>query len=286
MARSTGWPAPAKLNRFLHILGRRPDGYHEIQTVFQFIDLSDTLSFEPRDDGAIRRVTELPGVAPEDDLVIRAARALSAHTGARRGVDIGVSKRIPAGAGLGGGSSDAATTLIALDHLWGLGLPPPELLAIGRRLGADVPIFIHGQAAWAEGIGERFTPIALDEPWYLVIRPEVAVSTALVFADPELTRDTSPITIASFLGGLGRNDCEKVVRARYPEIARALDWLGARADARLTGTGSAAFAAFPTEAEARARFGELPRRFEGFVTRGRNRSPLVDRLESKRGQSP
>lgn len=278
MASSPGWPAPAKVNLFLHILGHRPDGYHELQTVFQFAGLCDTLSFAFREDGEVRRTTDLPGVAPEADLVVRAARLLQSHTGIRLGADIGVTKRIPTGAGLGGSSSDAATTLVALDQLWGAGLSSPELQAIGRRLGADVPIFLHGQAAWAEGIGERFSPIALDEPWYLLIRPDIEVSTAAVFNDPDLTRNTSPITIARFLAGDGHNDCEPVVRARYPEVGTALDWLGERAHARLTGTGSCVFGAFPSEAEARAVLTELPRRWNGFVAEGRNRSPLLDRL--------
>ena len=278
MASSPGWPAPAKVNLFLHILGRRPDGYHELQTVFQFAGLCDTLSFELREDGEVRRTTDLPGVAPEADLVVRAARLLQSHTGTRLGADIGVTKRIPTGAGLGGSSSDAATTLVALDHLWGTGVTALELQSIGRRLGADVPIFLHGQAAWAEGIGERFSPIALDEPWYLLIRPDIEVSTAAVFNDPDLTRNTSPITIARFLAGDGHNDCEPVVRVRYPEVGAALDWLGERAHARLTGTGSCVFGAFPSEAEARAVLTELPRRWGGFVAEGRNRSPLLDRL--------
>jgi 4-diphosphocytidyl-2-C-methyl-D-erythritol kinase len=278
VASSPGWPAPAKVNLFLHILGRRPDGYHELQTVFQFAGLCDTLSFELREDGEVRRTTDLPGVAPEADLVVRAARLLQSHTGTRLGADIGVTKRIPTGAGLGGSSSDAATTLVALDHLWGAGLSSPELQSIGRRLGADVPIFLHAQATWAEGIGERFSPIALDEPWYLLIRPDIEVSTAAVFNDPDLTRNTSPITIAGFLAGEGHNDCEPVVRVRYPEVGAALDWLGERAHARLTGTGSCVFGAFPSEAEAQAILAELPRRWGGFVAQGRNRSPLLDRL--------
>ena len=278
MASSPGWPAPAKVNLFLHILGRRPDGYHELQTVFQFAGLCDTLSFELREDGEVRRTTDLPGVAPEADLVVRAARLLQSHTGTRLGADIGVTKRIPTGAGLGGSSSDAATTLVALDHLWGAGLSSPELQSIGRRLGADVPIFLHAQATWAEGIGERFSPIALDEPWYLLIRPNIEVSTAAVFNDPDLTRNTSPMTIAGFLAGEGHNDCEPVVRVRYPEVGAALDWLGERAHARLTGTGSCVFGAFPSEAEAQAVLTELPRRWGGFVAQGRNRSPLLDRL--------
>jgi len=278
VASSPDWPAPAKVNLFLHILGRRPDGYHELQTVFQFAELCDTLSFGLREDGEVRRTTDLPGVAPEADLVVRAARLLQSHTGTRLGADIGVTKRIPIGAGLGGSSSDAATTLVALDQLWGAGLSSPELQSIGCRLGADVPIFLHAQATWAEGIGERFSPIVLDEPWYLLIRPNIEVSTAAVFNDPDLTRNTSPITIAGFLAGEGHNDCEPVVRVRYPEVGAALDWLGARAHARLTGTGSCVFGAFPSEAEARVILTELPRRWGGFVAQGRNRSPLLDRL--------
>ena len=191
------WPAPAKINLFLHIVGRRPDGYHLIQTVFQFVELYDELRFTPRADGQIRLLTPLPGVPPQQDLCVRAAQALRAHTGCRLGVDIELTKRIPIGGGLGGGSSDAATTLLALNRLWALDLPRTELVAIGLALGADVPVFIGGRAAWAEGIGELLTPIDLDEPWYLIVDPGVAVATASVFGHPKLTRHTLPITISA-----------------------------------------------------------------------------------------
>lgn len=281
---SQAWPAPAKLNLFLHVLGRRSDGYHELQTVFQFIDVSDDLDFAIRDDGVIKRRSTASGIAPEDDLVVKAARALRGHSGTPLGADITVHKRIPMGGGLGGGSSDAATTLVALNRLWSLDLDEQQLAAIGLALGADVPIFIYGHSAFAEGVGERFTAVTLDTPWYLVVKPDCEVATGAVFGAPELTRNTPPITIADFLSRTGRdmrlgNDCEPVVRARYPQVAEALEWLSERAStARLTGTGSCIFAAFATREEAASRLAELPARWQAFVTRGLNRSPLLERL--------
>ncbi len=278
MSVSRHWPAPAKLNLMLRITGRRADGYHELQTVFQFLDFGDELSFESRADGRIRRITDLGGVAEEQDLVVRAARLLQEASGTRYGADIAVDKRIPLGGGLGGGSSDAATTLVALNALWGLGLSRADLAQLGLRLGADVPVFVGAEAAWAEGVGERLQVVDLPEPWYLVITPECAVPTAAVFAAPELTRDSPPIKIADFLSAGGGNDCLAVVRGRYPPVAEALDWLDGHGAARLTGTGSSVFAAFLDEPSALAVQRKLPTRWRGFVARGRNRSPLLDRL--------
>ncbi len=283
------WPAPAKLNLFLHIVGRRPDGYHELQTAFQFIDLCDELDFVPRGDGRLTRQRGSSYVPEASDLVMRAAQELREAAAERRrdanelGADISVRKRIPLQAGLGGGSSDAATTLVALNCLWDLGFTAQELARIGLGLGADVPVFVLGQAAWAEGIGERLQPIEPPESAYVVVRPDCAVSTAEIFQAPELTRNSPPITIPAFFGSGGRNDCEPVVRARYRPVAEALDWLGQFAPARLTGTGSCVFAAVANEERARAVLAGLPGRWEGFAVRGRNRSPLQDRLAARKG---
>lgn len=275
-----GWPAPAKINRFLHITGRRADGYHRLQTVFQFLDYGDTLDFVLRDDGVIRRSTHLPGVDPETDLTVRAARLLQRHAGEARGVEIAIDKRIPPGGGLGGGSSDAATTLWALNCLWGLGLSADDLAALGLGLGADVPVFVRGQAAWAEGVGEILTPLTLDEPWYLVVIPDAQVSTAEIFAAPELTRDCDALTIGGFLSGdHGVNVCEPVVRARYPRVAEALDWLSRYASARMSGTGACVFASFPAREVADETRRLLPEGWRAFVARGCNRSPLLARVE-------
>ncbi|MCB2264457.1 MAG: 4-(cytidine 5'-diphospho)-2-C-methyl-D-erythritol kinase [Candidatus Thiosymbion ectosymbiont of Robbea hypermnestra] len=269
------WPAPAKLNLMLRILGRRPDGYHRLQTVFQFLDRQDRLFFEPRDDGRIRRVSALAGVPEESDLVVRAARLLRERTGRRLGVGIRVEKRLPLGGGLGGGSSDAATTLVALNRLWETGLTEPELMALGAELGADVPIFVYGRAAWGEGIGEVLTPVEPPEPWYLVLAPRCRVATGAVFSDEKLTRDSAPITMKSFVVGDNRNDCLAVVRRRYPEVAAAWDWLATVGRPRLTGTGACVFCAFATAARAEVARSSVPSRFSAFVARGRNRSPLA-----------
>jgi len=281
------WPAPGKLNLFLHVVGRRPDGYHLLQTAFQFIDLSDELRFWKRPAGVIERIGEVPGVPVDLDLSVRAARALAARVSNRVGVAIEVRKRLPIGGGVGGGSSNAATTLVALNLLWGLDLQPDELARLGLSLGADVPVFVRGSAAWAEGVGERLTPVDFPEPVYLLIQPDVSVSTAEVFGAAELTRDSPVLTIRGFLTTGGRNDCEAVVRRRFPEVAEALDWLGSHAAARLTGTGSCVFAAMPDEESARAALEALPRRWTGYVVRGLNRSPLVarSRLEQDRSGS-
>ncbi len=275
------WPAPAKLNLMLHLVGRRPDGYHELQTVFQFIDRSDLLELSPRPDGRILRRNPLPGVPPEADLVVRAARLLKEATGCSQGVEIALHKHLPLGGGLGGGSSDAATTLVALNRLWGTALPEEELAGLGLRLGADVPVFVRGRAAWGEGVGERLVPVALPEPWYLVLVPNCQVSTAAVFKDPELTRNSPLITIADFLAGAGHNDFEPVVRRRYPAVAEALDWLQGFRPARLTGTGACVFASFDTEAAARGVLVQVPPGLGAFVARGLSRSPLLERLAAE-----
>lgn len=275
-----GWPAPAKLNLFLHITGRRADGYHLLQTVFQFLERSDTIYFSVRSDGLVRRTSELSGVAPENDLVVRAARALQAATGTSLGADIRVDKCLPMGGGLGGGSSDAATTLAALNRLWDTGLSERRLAEIGLGLGADVPIFLHGRAAWAEGVGEQFEPIDLPEPWFVVITPGTSIATATLFSDSGLTRDCPPITIRDFLAGAGHNVFEPVVRRRYPPVAEALDWLGRYGPARLTGTGACIFAPFGQREDAEWVLARLPSHWQGFVARGRNHSPLLDALHS------
>ncbi len=270
-------PAPAKLNRMLHITGRRADGYHELQTLFQFLDHCDLLRLQARGDGEVRLTPSLPGLADEDNLIVRAARLLQAATGCRLGAEITLTKRLPMGGGLGGGSSDAATTLLGLDRLWRLDLPLERLAELGLTLGADVPVFVNGHAAWAEGVGERLTPVTLDTPWFVVVNPGVEVATAAVFGAAQLTRDTPPITMARALQGGApswHNDCEQTVRRLYPQVAEVLDWLGARAPAMLTGTGACVFARVETDAEARRILADLPRHCSAFIARGLNLSPL------------
>ena len=272
------WPAPAKINHFLHVIGRRDDGYHLLQTVFQFLDLADTLRFSVTGDGSIRCEGNYSQVREQDDLVVRAAQLLQELTGSARGAEIRVEKKIPIGGGLGGGSSDAATTLVALNHLWNTGLTTTQLAEVGLSLGADVPVFVHGFAAWGEGVGEQLQPVALSEDWYLVIYPNTPVATAQVFNAPDLPRATPRVTMSEFLQGKCRNDCEAVVRQACPEVSAALDWLNARATARLSGTGASLFAAFPEQGQARKLLRELPAKWQGFVTKGHNRSPLLGRL--------
>jgi len=278
------WPAPGKLNLFLHVVGRREDGYHLLQTAFQFIDLADQIRFFERPPGTIERLVNLPDVRPEDDLTLRAARALAAHCGRGAGVAIELDKRLPVQGGVGGGSSDAATVLVALNELWRCELGRPELMELARGLGADVPVFVGGRAAWAEGVGDQLTPVDFPERTYLLLQPDAGVDTAGVFQDPELTRDSPIITISGFLQSGGRNDCEAVVRRRQPVVAEALDWLGEVAAARLTGTGSCVFAAMPDEERARAVLEQVPARWRGWVVRGLNRSPLEDRRLRERGR--
>ncbi len=279
---SRDWPAPAKLNLFLHVVGRRTDGYHLLQTVFQFLDHCDQLGFSVRSDGRLLRHSNYSDINPDDDLVIRAARALQAETGCALGVEITITKQLPMGGGLGGGSSNAATTLVALNQIWSLGLSIDRLAGIGLSLGADVPVFVRGHAAWAEGVGELLTEIEPSECWYLVINPGHHVTTAGIFGAPDLTRNTPAITIRDFLKSGGHNDCEPVVRRLYPEVAAVLDWLGQYTGARLTGTGACVFAGFNSEEQAEKIHASLPSKWQGFVARGLNRSPLLARLEQEK----
>jgi len=267
-------PAPAKLNLMLHILGRRADGYHELQTLFQFLDYGDELSFSLRDDGQIRLHTDLPGVDHDSNLIVRAARLLQRESGCTLGADIELTKRLPMGGGIGGGSSDAATTLVGLDHLWRLDLGEDRLAELGLALGADVPVFVRGRAAFAEGVGERLQPVDLEEPWFLVLAPQVSVSTAEIFADPELTRNTPAITVRSLLAGGSHNDCQPVVERRYPEVRNALSLLNKFVPASMTGTGACVFGSFPNEGEADKVRRQLPASLPSFVARGRNVSML------------
>ncbi len=272
------YPAPAKLNLMLRVLGRRPDGYHDLQTVFRFLDHGDEVRIDVRENGLIRRTAGPAGVAEGDDLAIRAARLLRETTGTARGADIGTVKRLPLGGGLGGGSSDAATVLLALNDLWQTGLSRLELQALGLRLGADVPVFVFGESALAEGIGEVLTPIALPPAWYVVLTPPVAVSTAAVFSHPELKRDSKPIKIqrfsASSLFTSAGNDLEPLVCRLYPEVARHLEWLRQYGPAFMSGSGACVFAGFEAEGAARAVLARLPGTMQGFVARGLDRHPL------------
>ena len=276
--KSSVWLAPAKLNLFLHITGVRPDGYHELQTVFQFLDFCDELHFLIREDGQVCRVNDVDGVPETEDLVVRAARLLKSETGTELGVDIEVQKNLPMGGGLGGGSSDAATTLVALNQLWELGLDEDSLAALGLKLGADVPVFVRGWSAWAEGVGEQLEPITLPEPWFVVLVPKVNVSTADLFNDPQLTRDATPIKIRGFLEGHGAsvlgNVFEPLVRKRYREIDEAITWLSEFSTARLTGTGACVFAAFDEKSRALEVAAEVNARWGVFVAKACNRSPL------------
>ena len=273
-------PAPAKLNLMLHITGRRADGYHELQTLFQFLDYGDELSFALRDDGEVRLQTEIVDVPHDSNLIVRAARALKEASGSPFGVDIWLKKILPMGGGIGGGSSDAATTLLGLNHLWQLGWDEDRLAGLGLKLGADVPVFVRGHAAFAEGIGEILTPVTPEEPWYLVLVPQVSVSTAEIFSDPLLTRDTPPIKVRPVPKGNSRNDCLPVVTRRYPEVGNALNLLGKFTEAKLTGTGSCVFGAFPSKAEADKVSALLTETLTGFVAKGANISMLHRKLQA------
>jgi 4-diphosphocytidyl-2-C-methyl-D-erythritol kinase len=270
------WPAPAKLNWFLHVVGQREDGYHLLQTAFQFLDYTDELSFSVRADNKIELTCNLPSLI-SDNLILRAAQLLQGLTSKASGVDIYLNKKIPIGAGLGGGSSNAATTLVALNRLWDLQLSTAELLKLAIKLGADVPVFVHGHATWAEGIGEQFTDIDLPEPWFLVLVPPCSVATAKIFSATELTRRSAPITIQEFLDGSisTRNDCEPVVRLLYPEVGQALDWLSQFSPARLTGSGGCVFAAFDTKMQAEIIAHKVTAPFKSIIAKGRNYSPLL-----------
>ena len=272
-------PAPAKLNLMLHILGRRDDGYHELQTLFQFLDHADELSFDLRDDGQVILHSDLKDVPHESNLIVRAARKLQQLTGCPLGVDIYLKKVLPMGGGIGGGSSDAATTLLGLNHLWQLGCSEDQLAELGLTLGADVPVFVRGHAAFAEGVGEKLTPVDPEEPWYVVLVPQVFVSTAEIFSHPLLTRNSPPIKMRPVPKGNSRNDCQPVVEQSYPEVRNSLNLLGKFTDARLTGTGSCVFGAFPSKAEADKVLALLTETQTGFVAKGSNVSMLHRTLQ-------
>lgn len=270
-------PAPAKLNLFLHIVGQREDGYHLLQTVFQLLDYGDTLHFTPNQSGAVTLTDQLPGVNPEHNLIYRAAMMLKPCAPANVGVGIRLDKRIPMGAGLGGGSSDAATTLLALNRLWNCQLPVAQLAEMGAQLGADVPVFVHGQTAWAEGVGEQLYPIETPPGWYLVIYPGIAVNTAEIFRHPQLTRNTPASRIRALTALRLGNDCQAVVTSHYPEVAKALDWLTNFSQALMTGTGSSIFARFASRDQAQAVLDQLPSQWQGFVAQA---TPTSTALES------
>lgn len=284
------FPAPAKVNLFLHVTGRRQDGYHELQTVFRLLDFHDTISIRVTDDATISRINENPQVAEQDDLVIKAAKLLQAYKNSKLGADILVEKRIPMGGGLGGGSSDAATALIALNHLWQLGLTRSELQQLGLKLGADVPVFIFGKSAWAEGIGEKLQAVPLEARHYLVITPAVHVSTAEIFTSKELTRNTNPTTIAAFsreafsgqlFNSVFHNDLESVVLKQYPVVASCMTWLSDYAPARMSGSGASVFAEFNTLQAANAAYDALPEQItginvSGFTASGLEQHPLYE----------
>jgi 4-diphosphocytidyl-2-C-methyl-D-erythritol kinase len=279
--------APAKLNLFLHVVGRRDDGYHLLQSVFQLIDLADVLHFDLRDDEAIVRVTDVPNVPASDDLIVRAAQLLAdavAQQGRRpAGVDITIEKHIPMGGGLGGGSSDAATTLMALNHLWQAGMTRSELMRLGLQLGADVPFFLLGENAFVEGIGEQLTAVPTPPAWFVVIHPGISVPTPVIFRAPELTRNTKTVRIADFSGGLlgfGRNDLQAVAARAFPPVADAVEWLSDFGEARMTGSGACVFAAFASESEANAVLQSVPATWRGWKARALAAHPMVDLLQS------
>ena len=272
----TQYPAPGKLNLMLRVVGRRADGYHLLQTVLRLIDYGDTLRFQVRNDSVIARANEVEGVPAAEDLAVRAALLLQRATGTRLGADIALEKRLPLGGGLGGGSSDAATVLLALNHLWATELKRARLLELGLELGADVPFFINGDNALAEGIGERLQPLGLPPAWYLVLTPPVAVATARIFAHPELKRDSKPIKMQRFSAEQAGNDLEAVVCREYPAVAKHLEWLRRSAPAWVTGSGACVFASFETEKAAREVWGRAPAGMQGFVARGLARHPLQE----------
>ena len=266
-------PCPAKINLFLHILGRLPNGYHQLQTVFQLLDYGDTLKVRQRQDSQLTLSPDLADVDNKDNLVLRAATALRQFAGYQGGADLYLEKRLPIGGGIGGGSSDAASTLLALNQLWRLNLSLDTLASIGQQLGADVPVFVHGATAWAEGTGEKLTPLSIPSKWYLVLRPNCFVSTGEIFSHQQLTRQDAPIKIAAFLEGGTGNSCQPLVRKLYPEVDKALIWLDKFSPAMLTGTGSCVFASFDNEDAARAVLAQRPEGTEGFVARGVDLSP-------------
>ncbi|MFC3395569.1 4-(cytidine 5'-diphospho)-2-C-methyl-D-erythritol kinase [Brenneria rubrifaciens] len=281
------WPSPAKLNLFLYITGRRADGYHLLQTLFQFLDYGDTLTITPRQDDNINLLTPIAGIEDEQNLIVRAARLLQQHClrhglhPARFGADIRIEKCLPMGGGLGGGSSNAATVLVALNRLWACGLGADTLAALGLQLGADVPVFVHGHAAFAQGVGEKLTPATPPEKWYLVAHPGISIATSLIFGDPQLKRDSPVRSLETLLKQTFVNDCEAIARKRFREVEQLLSWLLEYAPARLTGTGACVFAEFDTESEARRVLGQAPEWLNGFVARGVNVSPLQRALSGQ-----
>lgn len=279
------WPAPAKINLMLRIVGQREDGYHLLQTVFQFVDLCDWLSFDVNCNSKVQLLNATPGVNPDQDLTVRAAKLLQQATGCSAGVAISLQKNIPMGAGLGGGSSDAATTLLALNHLWQLNLSKNTVLQLAVQLGADVPIFVFGYAAWAQGIGEELTKIDPDENSLLIIKPDCAVDTGAIFLDKCLTRDSKSITMGEFFSGNKQNDCLAVVQKLYPDIARALQDLGGFGEARLTGTGSCVFAEFARQDLAHQAYVALKKHWRVYLTKGLNKSPLQDKVQQMQAKS-
>lgn len=272
-------PAPAKINHFLHITGRRADGYHLLQTAFQFLDYNDLIQLQLRTDGLIQRCGGNAAIPASDDLVIKAAELLQQHTACQVGVSITVNKKLPLGGGLGGGSSDAATTLLGLNQLWRCGLTLNELAQLGLQLGADVPVFVLGRAAWAEGVGEQLTAIELPENWYLILHPNVHVSTAEIFANEGLTRHCQPIKIATSFNGQTRNVFEPVVRKMFPEVDSAYNWLSGHATTKMTGSGACLFAEFKNKAQAEQVLSTLPEYWSGFVAKSVSVSPLHKKLQ-------
>ncbi|MDW6001555.1 4-diphosphocytidyl-2-C-methyl-D-erythritol kinase [Vibrio mangrovi] len=272
----TVWPSPAKLNLFLYITGRRDDGYHELQTLFQFLDYGDELTIRVNTSGEVTVSPEIEGVPLQENLIWKAATQLQKHTHTLLGAEIHLHKVLPMGGGIGGGSSNAATALVALNHLWQCGLSENQLADIGLQLGADVPVFVQGHAAYAEGVGEKLTPVTPPEKWYLVIRPDVSISTAAIFSHPKLTRNTPKRELTTLLQHPYENDCEKIVRKLYPEVDKQLSWLLQYAPSRLTGTGSCIFAEFSSEEEAQHVLSRLPDEVSAFVAKGRNISPLKE----------
>lgn len=273
--------APAKLNLFLHITGRRDDGYHNLQTVFQLLDHGDTLDIAATETGEIRIIPELADVPLKDNLIYKAARLLQQHSHCPKGADITLHKVLPMGGGIGGGSSDAATTLLGLNQLWGLNLPLEELANLGRQLGADVPVFIHGRSAWAEGIGEQLTPLDLPEDYFVVLTPDCHVATAKIFSHKGLTRDTPVIKVAAFLEQGGHNDCQPLVQNLYPEVDKALNWLVKFADAKMTGTGACVFAKVDSQEQGQKILEQAPSNLKGFVAKGVNLSPTHRQLSGQ-----
>ncbi|RJX71613.1 4-(cytidine 5'-diphospho)-2-C-methyl-D-erythritol kinase [Vibrio sinensis] len=275
---TTRWPSPAKLNLFLYITGRRDNGYHELQTLFQFLDYGDELTITANLSGNITLTPAIPGVPLEENLIWKAAQALKQYSGCSLGADIELNKILPMGGGIGGGSSNAATVLVALNYLWQLNLTPDELASIGLALGADVPVFTRGFSAFAEGVGEQLTPCAPDEKWYLVVRPNVSIATVDIFTHPQLTRNTPKRDLTAIINDNYGNDCEKIVRMLYPEVDKQLSWLLQYAPSRLTGTGSCVFAEFSSKEAANKVFESLSDTVSAFVAQGKNVSPLHETL--------